>query len=308
MRTNTDKIAAIDIGSNAMRVAFATFDENKSLKVFKNYRYPIRLGADVFKCGIISKKRIRKTEEAFSEILHKLAKYNITKVHAVATSALRDSKNGKELRESIFNLTGINIETISGDKEAELIKKAIGVIIPFEKKVSLLIDIGGGSTEIIIIKNGVISFVKSYQLGTVRFLNDSPVKIRKTITQMQQDITNTLQGEKVDQFIGTGGNLRRMGKLRGLFFNKPMNQITKVELNKVYSNIKVMNIEQRVKELDMRKDRADVIIPAISIVKSLMATQNIESILLPRVGLKEGVLIDNLPYPPLEVHLPIKGQ
>lgn len=307
------KIAAIDIGSNAMRSAFATLTDDGHLKVFKNYRYPIRLGEDVFSKGKLSKNRIRITEEAFSELFIKLSKHKITDVYAVATSALRDAENSKQLIDLIKKQTGIKIEIINGLKEAELIKNAIESIIPLHNKIALLIDIGGGSTEITLTKNGKILTSKSYQYGTVRLLKSiQSNQIEKDIEEFSKKVKNhlakVLKGQEINLCVGTGGNLRRMGKLRQRMLKKPTNRVTMVELNSMYTEIVHLPVHERVQKFNMREDRADVIVPAMAMIEQILIDNDIYEILLPKIGLKEGVLLENIGHSVSELHLQSKNQ
>lgn len=307
------KIAAIDIGSNAMRAAFATFTDDGHLRVFKNYRYPIRLGEDVFSKGRLTKNKIIVAEEAFTELFAKLSKHKITEVNAVATSALRDAENSKQIIDLIKKQTGISIKIINGKKEAELIKTAIESTISLKGKIALLIDIGGGSTEITLTKNNKILFSKSYQYGTVRLLKSISLnKIEKDIedfsNKVKAQLHKYLQGQEINLCVGTGGNLRRMGKLRFQIFKKPTNRVTLVELNAMYSEIEHLPVFKRAERFNLRPDRADVIVPAMAMIEQILVDNNIYEILLPKVGLKEGVLIDNLEYQVEEIHLPRKNQ
>jgi exopolyphosphatase / guanosine-5'-triphosphate,3'-diphosphate pyrophosphatase len=313
MSKTLKKLAAIDIGSNAMRAAFASLSEDGHLKVFKNYRYPLRLGADVFAKGKISKNRLNMTEIAFSELLMKLAKYQITEVHAVATSALRDANNAKDLIQSIKKLTGIEIQVIEGTMEASLIKNAIDKIIPLQNKVALLIDIGGGSTEITLTRNRRTLFSKSYQFGTVRILKSlAQNSIEKDIENFSQNVKKQLdkylQDDVINLCIGTGGNLRTMGKLRQTILKRPSNRITVVELGGIYAELVNLPFAERIKRFDLKKDRADVIVPAMAMIEQILIDNNIYEILLPKIGLKEGVLLENITYEVQELHLQSKDQ
>lgn len=307
------KIAAIDIGSNAMRAVLATFSNSGHLKIFKNYRYPIRLGEDVFSKGKLTKSRIKITEEAFSELFIKLSKHKITEVYAVGTSALRDAENSRQLIDLIKNQTGIQIKVINGTKEAELIKYAVETVISLNGKIALLIDIGGGSTEVTLTKNGKILVSKSYQYGTVRLLkslrsNQFEQDIETFSRKVKTYLNKYLKGHEINMCIGTGGNLRRMGKLRHQIFKKPTNRVTMVEINSMYSEVVNLSVIERVERFGMRADRADVIAPAMAMIEQILLDNNIYEILLPKVGLKEGVLLENIKDPVRELHLQVKNQ
>ncbi len=307
------KIAAIDIGSNAMRAAFATLSDDGHLRVFKNYRFPIRLGEDVFSKGRLTKNKIQVTEQAFSELFVKLSKHKVTEVHAVATSALRDANNSKQVIELIRKQTGISIKVINGKKEADLIKTAVESTISLKGKIALLVDIGGGSTEITLTKNNKILFSKSYQFGTVRLLksihsNNIEKDVEDFSKKVRTHLNKFLKGQEINLCIGTGGNLRRMGKLRLQIFKKPTNRVTLVELNAMYSEVVHLPVYKRAERFNLRADRADVIVPAMAMIEQILIDNNIYEILLPKVGLKEGVLLDNLDQRPIEIHLPRKNQ
>jgi len=305
-----ENYCAIDIGSNAMRAVVARYHNNE-LSCFKNYRFPLRLGADVFKQGKISPARLKKTEIAFGELFLKLSKHHVTKVRACATSALRDSMNGEQLIQSIRTQTGIDIEIIDGITEAQLIKEAISSRYNLKKKVALMIDIGGGSTEITLTDNSQIIASRSYQFGTVRLLESHKNKsIFNDIQVFCEDASSFISEHthSIDTCIGTGGNLRRMGKLRSMLLEKASASITINELDAIYQVVNSYPLSKRVKLFNMRKDRADVIIPAMMMINHLMRYCEINTIHLPRVGLKEGILLSIPQRKVSKLHLAIKDQ
>ncbi len=166
------KICAIDIGSNAMRAVIATV-HGKEVHFGHNMRWPLRLGADVFKEGRISPKRFKACEEAFGELFLQISEENITEVYAVATSAMRDSENGAELIKEIKKQTGIQIKRISGVQEALLAKTAVCSALNLKRTTSLLIDVGGGSAEVTLLKEEKVLRSKSFNFGTVRMLQSA---------------------------------------------------------------------------------------------------------------------------------------
>lgn len=304
------KICAIDIGSNAMRAVFAKVIDEETF-CFKNYRYPLRLGADVFKYGKITPERFKITEQSFGELFLKLSKHNIENVRACATSALRDSLNGEYLINKIYKQTGIEIEVIDGMKEAQLIKNAVNFNFSLKNKTALLIDIGGGSTEITLTRNSKIITSRSYQFGTVRLLESHKLKsIEEDIIYFCENVNAHLShfSDQIDVCIGTGGNLRRMGKLRNNLLGKPSTMMHVSELESLLLEVEPYSIEKRMKLFNMRRDRADVIIPAMQMIEHLLHYTNIQNIYLPRVGLKEGILLDMIKPKPSKLHLAIKGQ
>ncbi len=301
-------LLAIDLGSNAMRAARAIFDEASDLEVIENYRFALRLGEDVFNSGKISSKKIDLTEDAFKHLYEIIEEFQISKIRAVATSALRNATNRKELIQLIKKKYNLELELIDGIKEAKLIYQGINALLNLNQGQSLLIDIGGGSTEITITKDGKVIYCKSFKCGTVRLIQLNSLKEYKHVSQqLSQQIKSDLKKlnipAKFDLCVGTGGNLRRMGKLRNTFFQRSHLKIKQTELSAIYSEVSKFSIDQRIKLLSMRKDRADVIAPAMSLIEELMILFDIHELMLPQVGLKEGLLIDMLPTAPRYLYL-----
>lgn len=292
------KILAIDLGSNAMRASLAYYDQSKDLEIIESRRYPLRLGDDVFTNGKLSERSFLRATEAFHELRALMDHYEVLDVKAVATSALRDSENKKEFVKHIFKTTGIKIDIIPGDDEASYIQKAVSSVIDLADKTALLIDIGGGSTEFTITKKNKILFSKSYQCGTVRLLRNIHSKeintlISQTVKLAYKEIKSVLGENKIDICIGTGGNLKRMGKLRKIFFKRSSHKISLQELAAVSHEVSKLSLEQRMNYLSMRQDRADVIVPAMQIIELLLVRFDLSEIMLPTVGLKEGLMVDH---------------
>lgn len=293
---NREAIAAIDLGSNALRASIAIMNGD-DLVVLKNIREPLRLGEDVFANGRISDEKMERTEEAFIKLLHLFAEYNVTSARAQATSAMRDSKNGAELARRILKSTGIEIETISGMDEARMIFEAVKDQVPLKNKTALLMDVGGGSTELIIVKDEKIIDIHSFNVGTVRLLRyksqeELELRIRLQIEKMLRFIAKHLGKKKPDLFIGTGGNLRRIGKIRKKILGRPTSQMAFAsEVSHMEEAILSMSYVDRIRRLELDQNRADVILPAIMLTKLLMDELKLDKILLPKVGLKEGILL-----------------
>jgi exopolyphosphatase/guanosine-5'-triphosphate,3'-diphosphate pyrophosphatase len=291
-----EAIAAIDLGSNALRASIAVMN-GEDLVVLKNIREPLRLGEDVFANGKISDEKMDLTEEAFIKLLHLFTEYNVTKTRAQATSAMRDSKNGPELAKRILKSTGIEIETISGMDEARMIFEAVRDQVSLKNKTALLMDVGGGSTELIIVKDEKIVDIHSFNVGTVRLLRyknqeELELRIRLQIEKMLRFISKHLGKKKPDLFIGTGGNLRRIGKIRKKILGRPTSQMALAsEVSHMEEAILSMSYVDRIRRLELDQNRADVILPAIMLTKLLMDELKLDKILLPKVGLKEGILL-----------------
>jgi exopolyphosphatase/guanosine-5'-triphosphate,3'-diphosphate pyrophosphatase len=291
-------IAAIDLGSNALRAVIARKDGDK-VEIVKSFREPLRLGEDVFQNGTISEMKMQKTEEAFIKLFHIFTEYNVTDIKAMATSAMRDSKNGPILAKRIAHSTGIEIETIRGNEEAQVIFHAVKSQVNLKRKNAILMDIGGGSTELILVRNEEILAVESFNVGTVRLLKLDQATLEKEISvqmeRMIQFIKSHLKLKDIDLFIGTGGNLRRIGKIRKKILGKPTSELAMFnEIHHMEEAILSMSYVDRIRRLELDQNRADVILPAIMLTHHLMQKLKIEKILLPKVGLKEGIILSML--------------
>ena len=302
---NRESLAAIDLGSNALRASIAV-KTPRGIQIVKNVRVPLRLGEDVFSTGKISDEKMDMTEDAFIRLLHLFTEYNVTNAKAKATSAMRDSKNGAELAKRILHVTGIEVETISGVEEAKMIFDAVRGQIPMEKKTALLMDIGGGSTELIVIKDEQILGVHSFNVGTVRLLRyknqeELELRIRLQVQKMLRFIEKHLGKKRPELFIGTGGNLRRIGKIRKKMLGKETSQQALYrEIDHMEEIIFSMSYVDRIRRLELDQNRADVILPAIMLTKILMEELKQDKIHLPKVGLKEGIILSMLSERPKE--------
>lgn len=298
-----ETIAAIDLGSNALRASIA-LKTPEGIEILKNVRVPLRLGEDVFASGKISDEKMNLTEEAFIRLLHLFTEYNVTDALAKATSAMRDSRNGALLAKRIFQSTGIEIETITGHEEARMIFSAVKSQLPMKGKTALLMDIGGGSTELIAIKDEEIVGIHSFQVGTVRLLRyknqeELELRIRLQVQKMLRFIEQHLGKKKPDIFVGTGGNLRRIGKIRKKVLGKETSQLALFrEVSHMEEIIFSMSYVDRIRRLELDQNRADVILPAIMLTKILMEELKLDKIYLPKVGLKEGIILSMLQEAP----------
>ncbi|WP_299554323.1 exopolyphosphatase [Seonamhaeicola sp.] len=283
------KYAAIDIGSNAVRLLISNIIEEtgKPVKFKKNslVRVPIRLGADVFLNQRISeenKERMVDTMLAFRLLMksHKVAKYK-----ACATSAMRESDNGGEVVDLILKQAGIKIDIIGGKEEAEIIAATDLNKFINPNKTYLYVDVGGGSTEFTVISNGKQRASKSFKIGTVRLLNDM-VKDEAWEKLENWIKTHTSDYDKVS-VLGSGGNINKIFKVSGKAIGKPL---TYFYLTNYYKTLQSYSYEERITELELNQDRADVIIPAMRIYLSAMKWSNSKHIYVPKIGLSDGII------------------
>ncbi|MCT4629990.1 Ppx/GppA phosphatase family protein [Winogradskyella sp.] len=283
------KYAAIDIGSNAVRLLISNIieQEGKPVVFKKNslVRVPIRLGADVFVKGEISEynqERMIDTMKAFSLLIksHGVARYK-----ACATSAMREANNSVALAKKIHDVSGINIDIIDGEEEAAIIAETDLHTFIDPNKTYLYVDVGGGSTEFSIIHNGKKIKSRSFKIGTVRLLNDMVEKA--TWKELEKWIKeNTEQYYKIE-LIGSGGNINKIFKISGKNIGKPL---TYFYLTSYYKMLQSYSYEERIAELNLNQDRADVIIPATRIYLSAMKWSGAKHIFVPKIGLSDGII------------------
>ncbi len=295
------RISAIDVGSNAMRMVVGEVDEARRVSVIENIRLPVRLGQDVFSKGYLEEKTLQQTEEAFLHFRHVADGFNVARMRAVATSAAREAANNDLLVDRILRATGIEIEIITGEDEARLIHTAVAHVLDLKNKRTLLIDIGGGSIEVTISSGQNIISTDSYNLGTVRLLETlhAENKPKQTFGKLAREfveaaryrIERDIGEEKIQVCVGTGGNVEEIGRLRQKLFKAESDRfVTLEEVARLIERLNNMSVEERIRKLKLRPDRADVILPA-SIVLHLIATEaGVKQIMIPNVGLKDGIL------------------
>ncbi|WP_339623807.1 exopolyphosphatase [uncultured Winogradskyella sp.] len=284
-----NKYAAIDIGSNAVRLLISNIiEQDNELVVFKKnslVRVPIRLGADVFINGEISeynKKRMLDTMMAFSLLIksHGVARYK-----ACATSAMREASNSQALSKDIFETTGIKIDIIDGEEEAAIIAATDLNTFIDPNKTYLYVDVGGGSTEFSIIHNGEKIKSKSFKIGTVRLLND--IVKNETWQELESWIKENTKDYYKIELIGSGGNINKIFKISGKDLGKPL---TYFYLTSYYKMLQSYSYEERITRLNLNQDRADVIIPATRIYLSAMKWSGAKDIYVPKIGLSDGII------------------
>lgn len=293
-------IAAIDIGSNAIRIALAQVHPRKGVLPFKQFRQSIRLGQDSFRNGFIQDSSLLKLVETFKKFRKILRHHNVVSVRVVATSALRDARNAVAIKKEVLLKTGLSIDIIDGKEEAQLIHQAIHRYFHLERGTSLLIDIGGGSLELTQSKHGNLIRTATFPLGTVRLLERLKVEKLSTIDiplvaaagfREAKSFLDKMEGP-IDYCVGTGGNLRCLGKLRrDLLHKKSEDTVRTDEIEKIYGLLNALTEKERRLHLGLNKDRADVILPATYVVLKVLKEKSITQIMVPPVGLKDGVLL-----------------
>ena len=286
---NTMIFAAIDIGSNAMRLLFCRAYEVNGKPHFSKeelIRVPIRLGEDVFLNGRISEKKIEKLTTAMIAFQKLIAVYQVDAFRVVATSAMRDASNSKEVIEHIEKESGLKIEIIDGKLEAQLVFSNHIEEMLNPKHAYMYIDVGGGSTELTLYHNQKVIASKSFNIGTVRMLLN---KVEKDEWDYMKDwIRKTTLGIHPIHAIGSGGNINKIYKMT----KKENNNISYSKLKGIYEMLNSYTYNERVEVLSLKPDRADVIVHAAKIFITIMKTAEMETIFVPQIGLSDGIVHD----------------
>lgn len=285
---NIKKYAAIDIGSNAMRLLITNILEYKSEIVFNKseiIRVPIRLGQDAFTVGEISEKNIARMQDAMQAFRLLMRVYGVERYAACATSAMREAYNGSDLAKYIKEKTEIDIEIIDGKKEAKIIANSqLKNLIATEQNF-LFIDVGGGSTELTIFSEGKQITSKSFKNGTVRLLNN--MVNQQVWDSMEEWIKINTQPYNDVVMIGSGGNINKVFKISGKAQGKSLSY---TYLNKQFNMLSKLTYDQRVTDLGLNHDRADVIVPALNIYRQAMKWSKAKKIYVPKIGLSDGIV------------------
>jgi exopolyphosphatase/guanosine-5'-triphosphate,3'-diphosphate pyrophosphatase len=283
------KYAAIDIGSNAARLLIGEIAEENGHPFVKKISYtriPLRLGEEVFDSGTISSKKAKdflKTIKAFGLIADI---FNVEKIRACATSAMRDAKNGKEIISSIKEDTGVEIEIISGDEEARLIFGTFALLDIAKEKSYIVIDVGGGSTEINVFEHGERVAAKSFDIGTVRMLKD---KVDKKDWRAITDWIAANVERDAHTIYATGGNINKIHKILGVKEKAP---VKLADMKRLYGQLAPLSVNQRMDLFQLKPDRADVIVPALEIFTYCMHELNCKELYVPKIGLSDGMVYD----------------
>lgn len=286
---NIEKYGAVDIGSNAIRLLVVTVIEQKGKDtIFKKtslVRVPIRLGAEVFVDGKISDKNAVRMLDAMKAFSLLMKTHGIKRYRACATSAMREASNGSEIVKTIKEKSGIVIEIIDGNDEAAIIASTDLKTLIEDDKVFLYVDVGGGSTELTIFAKGETVTSQSFKIGTVRLLEN--LVAEDVWKQMEAWIKQETKDYKKILMIGSGGNINTIFKKSGKKLGKPLSYIY---LSSYYKTLKSLTYEERITELDMNPDRADVVIPATKIYLSAMKWSKAKSVYVPKIGLSDGIV------------------
>lgn len=283
------KFGAIDIGTNAARLLIGEVikeDGKKFVNKISYTRIPLRLGESVFESGRINKKKAEqfvKTMHAF-QLISEL--FEVKELRACATSAMREAKNAKKVKAKVLQETGIEIETITGNEEANLIFGTFFLMDIDKQKPFIVVDVGGGSTEISVFSNGNKEISQSFEVGTLRLLKG------KTKDTVWQEIYQWLE-EHVPHnefvFYATGGNINKAHKLVGGVGIEP---VSLDKLKTLKNDLSGLKLRQRMEKYQLKPDRADVLVPALEIYCNIMDKLKSNELVVPKIGLSDGIIYD----------------
>lgn len=283
------RFAAIDVGSNAVRLLFCNvFQKPDGQTVFKKaslIRVPLRLGEDAFSNQYITKDKEDKLVDTMIAFRHLITVHDVISYRACATSAMREALNSDHIVSRIFTESGIKLEIIDGKKEAEIIYSNQIAEELSNKRPYLYIDVGGGSTELTLFDEGKIIDSISFNIGTIRILQNKIAK--STWNELKDWIYKVTNKYTNIGGIGSGGNIN---KLVNLAKKKDERQISQAKLKEIYAQLSVYTLEERITVLGLNPDRADVIIPATEIFLFVMKHALIDKIMVPQIGLSDGII------------------
>lgn len=281
------RYAAIDIGSNAVRLLIADITQNDQNNFKKNtlVRVPLRLGDDAFLDQELSEKKINDLVKTMIAFRNLMDVYQVTQYLACATSAMREAKNGKQVIDTIKELANIDIEIVEGQREASIIySNHIEENLDI-KKSYLYIDVGGGSTELSVFVNRQPIASKSFNLGTIRILDNQDKE--ETWNEMKEWIKLNTKDLRQVAGIGTGGNINKLFRMSGEKDDMPLSFL---KLKNMYNELNAYSLKERISVLKLNPDRADVIIPACEIYLTIMKWSGIKQLFVPKVGMVDGII------------------
>ena len=282
------KISAIDIGSNAVRMLICYVISSGDEYVFQKNSYlrlPIRLGEDSFKNGIISNAKIILLSNAILSFKYIMKVHGIKEYKIYATSALRESINSKEVISIVKKNTDLNIELITGLKEAKIISKGNSLEKIEFNKTFLYVDVGGGSTEFSILRKGKEKMSKSFKIGTVRLLNN--LVDDSMLMEIKKWLKSNIDNDDKIKLFATGGNINKIQSMTGSKSGKPISYLSIKDLS---NTLMEFNYQERMIKFDLNPDRADVIIPALKIFITTMEFVKANKIFVPKSGLVDGMI------------------
>ncbi|HET9986096.1 MAG TPA: Ppx/GppA phosphatase family protein [Longimicrobiales bacterium] len=294
-------LAAIDAGSNALRLLVAEFDDATHSRIVAQERLPVRLGHNVFLSGALAEDAMDRAVEGFATFRRQMDALDVARYRAVATSAVRESTNGEAFIERVRRETGIEVEVITGSEEARLAFRAVQARLPLGSERWAMMDIGGGSVEVMLVDRSGLLWSESHTIGTVRLLEElrlageAPGRLQRLVTEYMATLRIASAADRwgVAGFVATGGNVEALAKLAGLEPDASgVSRLPLATLRELAQALARLSFSERVRQLSLREDRADVILPAAFITLRIAEVVGADTVVVPHVGLKEGILFD----------------
>ncbi|MEA3202978.1 MAG: exopolyphosphatase / guanosine-5-triphosphate,3-diphosphate pyrophosphatase [Thermoplasmata archaeon] len=292
------RVACIDVGSNGLRCVAAEFQDATRHRILLQERAPVRLGQSVFEVGAIDTATMDAAVEALAGFKRLLDPLGIQVVRAVATSAVREAANQDQFLRKVRRAAGLKVEVISGAEEARLVAAAVARHLPLDGDPWIMMDLGGGSVEIGLLDAGGLLWSESHPMGSVRLLEEfhavqgDPAKFGHLVAETVHTLRiNLPRGRKPAGFAATGGNIEELARLAGCGDDE-VAQLPIKKLREQVQRLTKMSLEERRQVLGLRPDRADVIVPAGLVYEHVADLLGADTIHVPHVGLKDGVLYD----------------
>jgi len=294
------RVACVDMGSNAIRFLAVEFTSQSERVELAAERSPVRLGHGAYLSGRLEASAMDRAVEALAGFRRRMDELGIEHYRAVATSAVRESSNADAFVERVLDETGLRLETISGSEEARLVHLAVAAKIPLGSRTWLLVDLGGGSVEVSLVDQNGTYWSESHTMGSVRLLEElteagaDPGRFRRMLAEYISilKVPAMSEGERVTGYIATGGNIETLAKLAGFADEIGVTHLPVDTLRVIIEQLARLSYRERVEQLGLREDRADVILPAALVYERLAYLCRADEILVPHVGIKEGVLFD----------------
>lgn len=292
------RVSCIDAGSNGLRFSIADFSDSRTYRELEYERVPVRLGHEVFLSGQLSPPTMEAAIAAFRDFRRRMDEAGVRHYRAVATSAVRDAKNGPAFIERVHEEADIDLHTIRGSEEARLVYLAVAHRVPLGVGSWILVDLGGGSVEVSLVDADDIRWAESHTMGSVRLLEEltSSGEDPGRFLRLLEEYASTLRIPKTDRirgYLATGGNIETLAKLGGAIPDPSgISRLPMADLRRIIELLARMSYRQRVDEFGLKPDRADVVLPAGIIYERLGKLIGAAEIVVPHVGVKEGLLLD----------------
>lgn len=297
------RLASIDVGSNAIRLLVGEFEGSRTYRVISQERVPVRLGHDVYRHGAMTSEMADRAVRVLASFRRQMDAMNIARYRAVATSAVRESRNGESFVARVRRATGLELEVITGSEEARLVQMAVRSRIRYDGQRWAVVDVGGGSVEVMLVSDAGILWSESHAMGTVRLLEEfdgdggrgGAARLRHFLAEYTATLrlASKQRLDDVTGLIATGGNIEALAKLLNAEQGEDgVSLVPVARLGSIAEDLASLPYEERMRRLDLRGDRADVIVPAAFLYERVARLTGVSTVHVPHVGLKEGVLLD----------------